>query len=185
VETFTHVIVAVGIFNVPTMPSFPGIDTFEGRIVHSHNFRDALQFKGQRLLVIGASYSAEDIALQCFKYGAQNVVITWRKKPLGFKWPTGISERPLVQKFERNTAHFKDGTSDEFDCIILCTGYLYRFPFMEDRLRLRSKLSIYPNNLYKGTVWMLGGNNKVLYLGTQDHYYSFTQFDVQALWACK
>jgi trimethylamine monooxygenase len=185
VETFTHIIVAVGIFNVPNMPSFPGIETFEGCVLHVHNFRDARQFKGQRLLLIGSHYSAEDLALQCLKFGAKNVVCTWRTKPMGFTWPKGITERPLVQKFVRNTAHFKDGTSEEFDSIILCTGYLYRFPFMEDRLRLKSECSFYPDNLYKGTLWMRGGNNKVLYLGTQDQYFSFTLFDVEALWACR
>ena len=35
--------------------------------MHAHDFRDASEFKGQRLLLVGASYSAEDIALQCIK----------------------------------------------------------------------------------------------------------------------
>ena len=30
--------------------------------------RDATEFAGKRLLLIGSSYSAEDIALQCLKY---------------------------------------------------------------------------------------------------------------------
>ena len=32
--------------------------------MHSHDFRDAAEFKGRRLLVVGSSYSAEDIAMQ-------------------------------------------------------------------------------------------------------------------------
>lgn len=184
-ETFSHVIVAVGIFNTPNIPSFPGIETFEGRILHSHNFRDAKEFKGQRLLLIGASYSAEDLSLQCMKFGARSAICTWRSKPMGFKFPEGIEERPLIQKFVGNVAYFKDGSSADIDCVIMCTGYLYAFPFLDDNLRLRSSCSLYPGNLYKGTVWLGGGNNKLLYLGVQDQYYTFTMFESQALWACK
>ncbi|XP_045206559.2 dimethylaniline monooxygenase [N-oxide-forming] 2-like [Mercenaria mercenaria] len=184
-EKFDYVIVAVGIFNTPHIPGFLGIETFEGRKLHAHNFRDAVEFKGQRLLIICVSYSAEDLALQCLKYGASSVICTWRTKPMGFKWPKGIEEKPLIQKFTGKKAHFKDGTTEEIDVVILCTGYLYSFPFMEDGLRLKSSLSMFPANLYKGSVWLGGGNNKLFYMGTQDQYYTFTMFDVQALWICK
>ncbi|KAL4230829.1 hypothetical protein ACF0H5_011203 [Mactra antiquata] len=183
-EKFTHVVVAVGIFNSPNIPTFPGIESFGGRILHAHNFRDAGEFKDQRLLLIGASYSAEDIALQCCKYGAKNVICTWRTKPMGFKWPEGIEERPLVQRFDSNSAYFKDGTSAEVDAVILCTGYLYTFPFMDENLRLKCTLSVYPEGLYKGSLWLGGGNNKLFYAGIQDQYYTFTMFDVQTLWIC-
>jgi cation diffusion facilitator CzcD-associated flavoprotein CzcO len=76
--SFTHVIVSTGIFNVPNKPAFPGMETFTGRIIHSHDFRDAYEFKGQRLLIVGASYSAEDIALQCLKFGAKSVLTSYR-----------------------------------------------------------------------------------------------------------
>ena len=36
--------------------------------------------------------------------------------------------------------------------------------------------------------WLLhtpGGNNKMLYVGVQDQFYTYTMFDVQALWALK
>ena len=80
--------------------------------------------------MIGTSYSAEDIALQCIKYGAQNVICTWRSKPLGFSWPKEIQERPLLQRLEGKTAHFKDGTSAEVDVILMCTGYLHKYDFL-------------------------------------------------------
>jgi trimethylamine monooxygenase len=184
-ETFDYVIVATGIFNVPNVPDLPGIDTFEGTIQHAHNFRDAKEFKGQCLLIVGASYSAEDLALQCLKFGAKSVVCTWRTKPMGFNWPKGIEERPLVQKFDGNVAYFKDGSNAEIDAVIFCTGYKYSFPFMEGKLRLQSSLSMFPDNLYKGSVYLLGGNNQLFYMGIQDQLYSFTMFDVQALWICK
>ena len=182
VERFDYVIVATGHFSVPNVPSWPGIDKFPGRLIHSHNFRNASHFKGRRVLVVGSSLSAEDIALQCFKYGAQNVIITWQTKPLGYKWPRHITERPLLTAIEGSTVHFKDGTTAAVDDIILCTGYHFSFPFMEERLRLKSPNVLYPQRLYKSILWTEGGKNKVLYMGMLAQYYSFTMFDAQALW---
>ncbi|WAR13560.1 GSXL9-like protein [Mya arenaria] len=184
-EVFSHVIVAVGIFNAPNKPPFDGIEKFEGRIMHSHDFRDAKEFKGQRVLAVGAGYSAEDIALQCIKFGAKSVICTWRTKPMGFKWPKGIEERPLLQRLDCETAYFKDGSSAKVDAIILCTGYLYAFPFLEDRLRLQSRLTYYPDNLYKATLWLGGGGRRLFYLGVQNQYFSYSMFENEALWACR
>ena len=66
-EKFDYVVVASGHYSVPHVPEFPGIDRFPGRVMHAHDFRDASEFVGKRLLLVGASYSAEDIALQCIK----------------------------------------------------------------------------------------------------------------------
>ena len=177
-EEFDHVIVATGHFSVPNVPSFEGIDRFPGRVLHAHDFRDALEFKGKRLLIVGGSYSAEDIALQNLKYGAASVTCTYRSGAMGFKWPEGIEELPLVTKFEGNTAHFGDGSTREIDAVILCTGYQHHFPFMEDALRLRTGNRLWPPGLYKGVVWL--DNTKLFYLGMQDQYYTFSMFDAQA-----
>ena len=184
-RSFDYVIVAVGHFSTPHVPALPGIDSFPGRIIHSHDFREAKEFTGLRLLIVGASYSAEDISLQCVKYGAKSATCTWRSKPLGFKWPEKIQERPPLQKIDGKVCHFSDGSTCEVDAVILATGYLHNYPFLSDNLRLVDKNILYPNYLYKGTIWTRGGKNKLLYLGTQNQLYTFTMFDVQALWALR
>ena len=75
-------------------------------------------------LKVGASYSAEDIALQVVKYGASKVICTYRTKPMGFKWPETIEERPIFTHVEKDgkTIHFSDGTTAEVDVIMFCTG---------------------------------------------------------------
>ena len=178
IEKFDYVVCASGHFSTPNMPEFPGFDQFPGRIMHSHDFRDSREFKGQNVLVMGSSYSAEDLASQAFKYGAKTCTITHRGEPMGFKWPEGISEVPLLTHLEGKTAHFTDGSSREVDAIILCTGYRHHFPFMEEGLRLRTKNILYPNDLYKGVFWI--NNPKLMYLGMQDQYYTFTLFDATA-----
>ncbi|KAK2565759.1 Senecionine N-oxygenase [Acropora cervicornis] len=162
VERFDFVVVANGHFSVPNMPFFPGVDQFLGRVIHSHDFRNASHFKGKRVLVVGAGLSAEDIALQCLKYGAKYIICTWRSKPMGYNWPSQITEKPLLTKIEGNTVLFRDGTSAEVDDIIFCTGYLHSYPFLEKRLQLKNTNGPCPEGLYKGLLWTRGGNNKVL-----------------------
>jgi len=177
-EEFDYVIVANGHFSVPNIPYFEGVETFPGRVLHGHDFREAREFAGKRLLVVGASYSAEDIALQCHKYGAKHVTMCWRTKPMGFHWPSGMDERPLLTKLVGNVAHFKDGSTAEIDAIILCTGYQHSFPFLEDKLRLRTRNRLNPPGLYKGVFWE--DNPRLMYLGMQDQFYTFSMFDAQA-----
>ena len=40
-EEFDHVVVASGHFSMPNVPYFEGFATFNGRVLHSHDFRDA------------------------------------------------------------------------------------------------------------------------------------------------
>ena len=177
-EDFDYVVVATGHFSIPNVPYFEGVEKFPGRVMHAHDFRDAQEFAGKNLLIVGASYSAEDIALQCHKYGAKSVTMCWRTKPMGFHWPKGMEERPLLIKVEGKTAHFKDGSTKEIDAIILCTGYQHSFPFLADDLRLKTRNRLNPPGLYKGIFWE--ANPKLMYLGMQDQFYTFSMFDAQA-----
>lgn len=180
-ETFDHVVVASGHFSTPNVPEFPGFDTFNGRILHAHDFRDAREFAGKDILIIGTSYSAEDIGSQCWKYGCKSITVSHRTAPMGYDWPDTWEEVPLLERVEKKTAHFKDGTSKEVDAILLCTGYLHHFPFMEDQLKLRTANRLATADLYKGIVWV--PNSKLFYLGMQDQWYTFNMFDAQAWYA--
>ncbi len=55
------VISAVGTFNTPSVPDLPGLDRFEGRVVHSAEWPADLDLAGQRVLVVGAGASAQQI----------------------------------------------------------------------------------------------------------------------------
>ena len=176
-EEFDHVVVATGHFSTPNIPEFPGFKGFS-RILHSHDFRDAMEFNGKDILVIGTSYSAEDVGSQCYKYGAESITSSYRSRPMGFKWPANWEEKPLLQRVENRTGYFKDGTSKEIDAIILCTGYLHYFPFLPDSLRLKTENRMWPLNLYRGVVWE--DNPKLHYIGMQDQFYTFNMFDAQA-----
>ena len=152
--------------------------SFPGRILHGHDFRDAEEFRNKDVVVLGSSYSAEDIALQCYKYGAKSVTIGYRHNPMGFKWPDGMKEVHYLDRLEGNKAIFKDGCEQDADAIILCSGYLHHFPYLDESLKLKTGNRLYPPNLYKGVVWQ--DNNKLMYLGMQDQFHTFNMFDCQA-----
>jgi len=180
-EIFDYLVVATGHFSTPNMPYFKGIENFPGAVMHAHDFRGADQFKDQRLLLVGSSYSAEDIGIQCYKHGSQSITLSYRSNPIGMKWPQGVTEKPLVTHIEGNKAFFIDGTSDFFDAVILCTGYQHKFPFLPDNLRVKTKNCLYPDGLYKGVIAQ--DNERLLFLGMQDQYYTFNMFDTQAWFA--
>jgi len=180
-EQFDHVVVANGHFSTPNVPQFDGFDTFSGRVLHAHDFRDALEFKDKDVLIIGTSYSAEDIGSQCWKYGAKSITVSHRTAPMGYDWPDNWEEVPLLQKLDKDIAHFKDGSSKKVDCVILCTGYLHHFPFMSEDLTLYTANRLASADLYKGVVY--NKNPKLMYLGMQDQWYTFNMFDAQAWYA--
>jgi len=179
-EEFDHVICASGHFSTPNVPEFDGFDTFRGRVLHAHDFRDAMEFEDQDILIIGTSYSAEDIGSQCWKYGAKSITVSHRTAAMGYDWPDNWAEVPLLTRVVGNTAHFKDGTTRDVDAIILCTGYRHHFPFMAEDLRLKTANRLATADLYKGVAFV--DNPALFYLGMQDQWFTFNMFDAQAWW---
>ncbi|MFT6103763.1 MAG: trimethylamine monooxygenase [Paracoccaceae bacterium] len=179
-EEFDHVICASGHFSTPNVPQFEGFDGFKGRVLHAHDFRDALEFKDQDILIVGTSYSAEDIGSQCWKYGARTITVSHRTAAMGYDWPDNWAEVPLLTKVVGKTAHFKDGTTKDVDAIILCTGYQHHFPFIAEDLRLKTANRLATTDLYKGVAFV--GNPALFYLGMQDQWFTFNMFDAQAWW---
>ena len=200
-EVFDYVVVASGHYTYPNYPYFPGFESFQGRVLHSHDMRDATEFKGKNVLLIGTSYSAEDIASQCWKYGAKSITISHRTKPIGYStWPKEITEVPLLTKVVSNLtpdpktgeleqgglAHFVDGSTTHVDVIILCTGYVHHFPFLSDDLRLnphsgdpgQPRNKIWLKGLYRGIFWMK--NPKLIHIGPHTGFFTFSLFDAQA-----
>ena len=177
-ENFDYLVVATGHFSIPYIPEYKGMNLFPGRILHSHDFRNAEEFRGKDVLVLGSSYSAEDIALQSFKYGANSITIGYRNNAMGFKWPDRIKEVHYLDRLEGSKAIFKDGHNQNVDVIILCTGYLHYFPFLDEKLALKTNNRLYPPKLYKGIMWQ--DNHKLFYLGMQDQFHTFNMFDCQA-----
>ena len=190
-EIFSHLVVCNGHHWKPRLPQYPG--NFTGKFMHSHEFKHAKPFAGQRVLVIGGGNSACDVAVETSRVSSKTM-ISWRRgyrivpkflfgKPsdivasrfaflptrlkfflselsvkifsgsnqnYGLPEPehaiTGthptINEELLykirhgkvfpkvdIDRFDGQNVHFKDGSVEEFDTIIACTGYILEHPF--------------------------------------------------------
>ncbi|EJD04564.1 FAD/NAD-binding domain-containing protein [Fomitiporia mediterranea MF3/22] len=65
-----HIVFAHGFGGgVANLPKFPGMDEFEGRIVHSSKFKSARDNIGKKVVVIGACTSGHDIAHDHYTHG--------------------------------------------------------------------------------------------------------------------
>jgi trimethylamine monooxygenase len=80
-EIFDYLVVASGRFSSPNALHHPGFETLNGHILHSHDFQNAQEFKGKNILILGTSYLAEDIGLQCWKWGAKSIIVSIEPVP--------------------------------------------------------------------------------------------------------
>lgn len=71
-ETFRskYLIMATGAYGRPKPVQFNGMETFPGRILHSYEYRTAVDFSGQRILVVGFGNSACEIAIDLYEQEA-------------------------------------------------------------------------------------------------------------------
>lgn len=66
-----HVVVATGANHTPRQPSLAGQADYRGRVLHSHAYRNATPFAGQRVLVVGMGNTGAEIALDLAEHGVR------------------------------------------------------------------------------------------------------------------
>src|SRR5882724_12067945 len=82
VEDFDFVAVCTGQFNEPQTISLPGEEAFKaqgGRVLHSSQYNDAGLARGKKVVVLGGSKSATDIAVSAVSSGASEVTLVYRE----------------------------------------------------------------------------------------------------------
>jgi thioredoxin reductase len=62
-------VVATGVASAPYRPSWPGMETYSGNIVHSSAYRNPAPYRGKRVLVVGFGNSGGEIALDLAQEG--------------------------------------------------------------------------------------------------------------------
>lgn len=70
VFTAKQVVVATGYNRAPYMPAWPGQEQFQGTLMHSCEYRNAVPFKGKRVLIIGIGNTGAELALDLYEQGA-------------------------------------------------------------------------------------------------------------------
>ncbi|EEA93210.1 NAD(P)-binding domain-containing protein [Pseudovibrio sp. JE062] len=140
---FTHVIVATGKDSYPNIAKIDGLESFEGSVTHSQSYRLPNLYEGKRVALIGACVSSEDISLDLSPY-AEQVYICGTFPPNGHKCyvrdglygqSLNISQHDRPARVEGKNIYLQNGeVLYDVDAIILCTGYIYDFPFLKGSL---------------------------------------------------
>ncbi|KAI5892249.1 FAD/NAD(P)-binding domain-containing protein [Schizophyllum commune H4-8] len=75
-----HVVLAVGLGEGwSKIPEYKGLDTFGGKALHSYSHKSADEYKGKKVLVVGACTAAHDIAAECVRKGVD--VTMYQRSP--------------------------------------------------------------------------------------------------------
>ncbi|CAN6222153.1 unnamed protein product [Urochloa humidicola] len=138
-EVFDAVVIAVGQYTQPRLPTIKGMDKWSRRQLHSHSYRVPDAFKDQVVVIVGCHESGKDIALEMSKV-AREVHIS--VKPTAGSISAGMSkavhnhhnlhlQSEIDCLCEGGRVMFADGSGIDADAIIYCTGYNYSFPFLD------------------------------------------------------
>ncbi|MFE9039804.1 flavin-containing monooxygenase [Streptomyces sp. NPDC007818] len=112
------VVVATGFNHTPSVPAWPGLDTYEGELTHAREYRNPEPYAGRDVLVVGIGNTGAEIAADLAEGGAGRVRIAVRTAPHILRrttagWPaqrSGILVRrlpvPLVDLLGRTLARF-------------------------------------------------------------------------------
>jgi len=145
-QTFDAVLVCNGHFSEPSVPQLPGQRLYEGRQLHSHDYRTPDTFRGEQVLVVGAGPSGMDITQEIAQHASHVYWSTHLKAPKQVAAPNVI-HKPDVQELSRTGAVFVDGSAVELTSVVYATGYEFVFPF----LSVDSNVSCYEN--YVQPLW--------------------------------
>jgi putative flavoprotein involved in K+ transport len=66
-----HLIFANGVAGRPRMPQAPGLEDFEGEVIHTHDYTEGSRWRGKKVLVLGTGTSGHDIAQDLHGHGAK------------------------------------------------------------------------------------------------------------------
>ncbi|BFZ58048.1 hypothetical protein PYCC9005_005106 [Savitreella phatthalungensis] len=132
---FDKVVIATGHYESPRVPDIRGLQEALDHVEHSKYYREPAAYAGKRTLVIGGGPSGEDIAIGLI--GTAEIV--WRSKRSTEACcdadEFGVLPVPEVVALENEgrTARLADGNSlEDIDAIILCTGYHYSVPYLDE-----------------------------------------------------
>ncbi|MCE9646775.1 MAG: NAD(P)/FAD-dependent oxidoreductase [Chloroflexi bacterium] len=66
-----HLVIATGNAREPVIPKWSGMDDYKGMLLHSSEYKNGAQFKGQNVLVVGFGNSGGEIAIDLVEHGAR------------------------------------------------------------------------------------------------------------------
>ncbi|XP_076659167.1 senecionine N-oxygenase [Halictus rubicundus] len=181
-ESFDAVMVCNGHYFEPSVPKLKGHDLFQGRQLHSHDYRTPEIFTDKTVLVIGAGPSGMDLALDISKKATRVILSHHLKDPIGTVFPENVIQKPDVKELIENTVIFADGSREPLDAVFYCTGYKYSFPFMSEKCGVRVDHNMV-TPLWKQVVST--ENTSLALIGLPFYVCAFNMFDLQVRFVLK
>ncbi|KAI1698011.1 flavin-binding monooxygenase-like domain-containing protein [Ditylenchus destructor] len=135
-HNFDVVFVCNGHYSVPRTPEFA--TKYRKPAIHSHYYRDARDYSGQTICVVGAGPSGSDIALQVAEY-ADKVYLSHKPIPAEGNTfgslPKNCVPVSAVTDADNDMLKLVNGqTLSDLDNVIYCTGYKYSIPFLGSKI---------------------------------------------------
>jgi dimethylaniline monooxygenase (N-oxide forming) len=207
VRRYRWVLVANGHHWSPRWPDPPFPGHFDGRLLHSHHYKEPEQLAGARVVVVGLGNSACDFAVDGAGVAARTVLSVRRgahvtpkylfgrpidvanrplsRLPLRVRRVVGsaalrlargsitsyglprpdhplyaahptlssrllgalragtVTVRPQIERLDGSRVHFSDGSTEDADVIVACTGYRVELPFLCPELSGAEDLPLY------------------------------------------
>jgi len=167
-------------YSTPWKYDVAGLENFPpDKIIHSHSYRDPATYRGQTVVVIGAGSSGKDIVLDVATE-AKEVVLSNRKNPIQCPLPDNVKQFVEIERVQQDgVVLFKDGKRLSPDSIIMCNGYDFSFPFLDETCSLTiDERQVYPLhkhvfNAQQPSMAFIGINITVL---------PFPCFNLQSQW---
>ncbi len=73
--TCTVLVAATGIWHNPYTAALPGIESFDGMVLHASRYRSPTPFAGQRVLVVGVGNSGAELAVEISKHAQHTGIV--------------------------------------------------------------------------------------------------------------
>nr|XP_023025798.1 senecionine N-oxygenase-like [Leptinotarsa decemlineata] len=127
---YDAVFVCVGNYSVPSVPKLEGITSFQGSVIHSHDYRNPKSYKNKTVLIIGSGPSGIDIAKLVSSVADKTILSHRSELHPSWKISEEIAIKPEVRQFKPRSVIFHDASEEEIDDVIFCTGYKYSYPFL-------------------------------------------------------
>ncbi|XP_013183012.2 senecionine N-oxygenase [Amyelois transitella] len=149
-EQCDFIVVASGEYRLPSWPKIEGQNLFRGNIIHSHDYKEPEPYANRRVLLVGAGASGLDLATHLSNITSKLVHSHHLQYNQPNFSPTYV-KKPDIKEFTSNGVIFQDGTFEEIDDVIFCTGYEFDHPFLEQTTGVTST-GKYVLPLYQQTV---------------------------------
>lgn len=113
------IVIATGTNHTPRLPDWPGLDTFDGELLHASGYRNGKPYEGRDVLVVGVGNTGAEIAVDLAEAGASRVRLAVRTPPHIMRrstagWPaqrTGILVRRLPTRLVDRVAPYVERIS--------------------------------------------------------------------------